>query len=285
MICGTLLFVLVSFGSPSPSVAEEPCSHRNLICESWAEAVADQDQAAFVTTAEAHQEVINAALEDAGNREENCPDCEWSLVPDCLAADPSEAAGCLGAVMSCSQPGEIRYRIYMRKAGGPWNVQGTVCRGPTAAVAPDVADVGAAVRAEVAKYLPDSDPTFQPRAGAIVNLPTIFDAGEPATIKTESFDVLGFSVVVTARARWVWTFDNEVVKEFDQPGGTYPDMSVTHTYDQPGTRQVSVTTLWQGQFTLNGEGPFPVPGPEIAKTSRTIDLRVREAHSELVASD
>jgi hypothetical protein len=50
-----------------------------------------------------------------------------------------------------------------------------------------------------------------------VNLPTIFAAGEPASIQTESFDVLGFTVVVTAKARWEWTFDHGVTEPFDKP--------------------------------------------------------------------
>jgi len=146
-----------------------------------------------------------------------------------------------------------------------------------------VSDVADAVRVEVAKYLPDARPSFQPAAGGIVNLATVFSAGEPADVTTEPFEVLGFAVVVKARARWVWVFEEGVAREFAVPGGRYPDMSVAHTYDRPGVRGVSVTTLWRAEFTLDGAGPFPVPGPELSKTSPPMVVPVREARAELVA--
>jgi hypothetical protein len=130
--------------------------------------------------------------------------------------------------------------------------------------------------------LPDAAPSFQPAAGGLVNLPTIFAAGEPATMTTESFDVLGFAIVVTAQARWEWTFDDGVTQPFDAPGGQYPNDDVAYTYDVAGGRQVSVTTYWDASFTIDGDGPYQVPGPEISKTAGPIAVPVREAKSELV---
>ena len=131
-------------------------------------------------------------------------------------------------------------------------------------------------------YLPDAAPSFQPAQGGVVNLPTIFAAGEPASIQTESFDVLGFTVVVTAKARWEWTFDHGVTKPFDKPGGAYPNDDVAYTYGDAGGRDVSVTTYWDASFTLDGDGPFQVPGAEISKTAGPITVPVRQAKSELV---
>jgi hypothetical protein len=67
------------------------------------------------------------------------------------------------------------------------------------------------------------------------------------------------------------------------PGGAWPDKSVSYTYGQPGTRQVSVTTTWQGQFMVDGLGPFPVNGPAVSQTSAPIAVPVREVRSELVS--
>ena len=131
-------------------------------------------------------------------------------------------------------------------------------------------------------YLPDAHPSFQPRAGGIVNLPTLFAAGESGNLRTAPFDVLGFTVVVTASARWDWTFDRGVSETFTEPGGGYPNQAVSHTYAGPGERQVSVTTIWRAQFTVNGDGPFAVPGPELTKTAGPFTVPVRSAHSELV---
>jgi hypothetical protein len=93
---------------------------------------------------------------------------------------------------------------------------------------------------------------------------------------------LGFSVVVTAKARWEWAFDRGVVEEFTTPGGAYPDMSVTYTYAAPGSRDVTVTTYWRAEFTVNGEGPFQVPGAELSKIAGPIQVPVRESRSELI---
>ncbi|MDQ1641900.1 MAG: hypothetical protein QOJ90_1251 [Actinomycetota bacterium] len=218
----------------------------------------------------------------ATQQSSTCQDCEWSIVPACQQTSPNAAdLTCANAAVSCTTPGELRYRVYLRHSGGPWQIQGSVClaskdRPPT------VADVGAAVRARVVNYLPAAHPSFQPRAGGIVNLATVFSAGESRTFTTPAFDVLGFSVVVTGRAHWTWTFDDGVVREFTTPGGRYPDMSVSYTYRGPGDRQVTVTTFWQADYTVNGDGPFPVPGPELSKTAGPITVPVREARSELV---
>jgi hypothetical protein len=186
-------------------------------------------------------------------------------------------------VSGCANPADIRYRVYMRRGDGPWILQGAVCLGPEDP-RPRVQDVGQAVRERVITLLPDASPSFQPAAGGIVNLPTLFAAGEPRTMTTEPFDVLGFSVVVTADARWEWTFEPGATEAFTEPGGGYPDDSVSHTYLDTGTRRVAVTTYWKARFTVNGEGPFPVPGPEISKTAAPLTVPVREARSELVAN-
>ncbi len=227
--------------------------------------------------AEPGSDVFNAA-----QKHNTCKDCEWSIVPACLVNGPDDSSVmCMGAVSTCTDPAAIRYRVYMRQGDGPWVIQGTVCLGPDERPA-TVADVGQAIRTRVVNYLPDASPSFQPRAGGIVNLPTVFSAGEPQTIRTDPFDVLGFTVVVTAKARWEWTFDTGVVQEFSKPGGAYPDMSVAYTYADPGGRQVTVTTYWRASFTVNGEGPFQVPGAELSKTAGPLAVPVREARSELI---
>ena len=172
-------------------------------------------------------------------------------------------------------------RVYMRIRAGPWQLIETICLGPGERPT-SVADVGEEVREVVVNHLPDAAPSFQPAQGGVVNLPTIFAAGEPASIRTAPFDVLGFSVVVTATARWEWTFDDGVTKPFSEPGGVYPDDSVSWTYGGPGARDVSLTTYWKASFTVDGEGPFAVPGAEISKTAGPLAVPVREARSQLV---
>jgi hypothetical protein len=212
----------------------------------------------------------------------DCEDCQWSVSPACLDAGPSDSGMCAGGTVGCPNPGDLRFRVYVRHGDGPWILVDTVCLGPTDRP-PTVNDVGEVVRERVVNYLPDARPSFQPRAGGIVNLPTIFAAGEEPRLVTDPFDVLGFTVVVTATARWEWTFEPGVTETFTSPGGGYPDRSVSYTYAGPGPRQVSVTTSWRAQFTVNGEGPFAVPGPELTKTAGPFTVAVRSAHSELIS--
>jgi hypothetical protein len=216
----------------------------------------------------------------------SCDGCEWKLVVACMFNGPDNPDDvlCAVAAMSCAARGEdgILYRVYFRP--GPdavWQMLGSRCIGPDDRPIP-IADIQQGVRDQVVNYLPDADPSFQPAAGGIVNLPTIFAAGEDGSFETPTFPVLGLPVKVTATARWVWTFDDGVTKSFTVPGGPYPDDSVSWTYATPGGRSVSVTTYWDGQFTVAGQGPYDVPGPAITKTAGPVAVPVREANSHLV---
>ncbi len=210
----------------------------------------------------------------------DCTDCEWSLAPVCLQNGPGDDAMCLNAASACPPPA-IFFRVYLRHGTGPWQVVDSICLGPGEAPVP-AADVARAVREVVLSYLPDAAPSFQPAQGGLVNLPTIFASGEPSSVTTDPFGVLGFTVVVTATAHWDWQFDHGVEQGFDRPGGTYPNDEVSYTYATPGDRQVSLTTTWDATFTIDGSGAYAVPGPAITKTVGPLAVPVREAHSTLV---
>jgi hypothetical protein len=283
----SLLVVLVVatslIGLWTQSAAASPCGSNQIVCPPDEPTTGgDQENGSVVTTGVQFPGVsADSALGQATAANATCADCEWTIAPACIQNGPTDDALCLGALESCADPSAVRYRVYMRVPPGPWQLIDTVCLGPGERPA-SVADVGERVREVVVNYLPDASPSFQPAQGGVVNLPTIFAAGEPAEIRTEAFDVLGFEVVVTATARWEWTFDDQVTKAFDEPGGLYPDDAVSWTYDASGSRDVSVTTFWKPSFTVNGDGPFAVPGPEISKTAGPLAVPVREARSVLV---
>jgi hypothetical protein len=278
-----LLFAICIFASPGSAWADgDGCAPDDPECSGQPATTGDQGSGSVVT--EGVQFPNTDASSDLGKAvagTKGCKDCQWAVSPACLDSGPSDSGLCAGAMVGCDAPGDLRYRVYLRRGDGPWVLQGTVCLGPGERPT-SVTDVGQAVRERVVNYLPDAHPSFQPKAGGIVNLPTLFAAGEPRTLRTDPFDVLGFSVVVTADARWEWTFDHGQRETFAEPGGGYPDRSVSHTYARPGDRQVSVTTYWRAQFTVNGEGPFTVPGPDLSKTAGPFTVPVRAAHSELV---
>ena len=268
---------LLTFGAYGPAQADG-CSAIDRDC---IETSPDQGEGGVVTQGVQFPGVDhNSPIGHATAQNATCTDCHWTVSPACLANGPENDALCMMAVSSCPDPA-ILMRVYLRHGTGPWQLIDTICLGPGQRPTP-VADVSEIVRERVVNYLPDAAPSFQPAQGGVVNLPTIFAAGEPASIQTESFDVLGFTVVVTAKARWEWTFDNGVTKPFDKPGGAYPNDDVAYTYGDAGGRDVSVTTYWDASFTLDGDGPFQVPGAEISKTAGPITVPVRQAKSELV---
>lgn len=211
-----------------------------------------------------------------------CEGCEWKLLPRCVNQDgPGGDSQCLG-FQSCPQPAN-RFDVFFRETVDQrFREIGSVCIGPGGPVTG--AEMQIAVRDRFIEYLPDANPSYQPPDGAIVNLATIFDSGQPKNIGEKSFDLLGFEVVVTAEATWRWHFDAGVEQEFAEPGGKYPDKSVTYTYTTTGTREVTVDTTWGGQFTVDGFGPFEIAGPPITQTSPPLSVPVREAESELIDS-
>lgn len=281
-LLSSLLLGLALTLSPQTSALAATCELTDLDCQQKPNTSGDQGSGAVVTEAEFPGDGDGGRLGRARAEAADCPECEWTIAPACLEGSPTEESACAGATQTCANPNAIRYRVYMRvDATAPWQLIDTVCLGPGQRP-PTVADVGRMVRERVVNYLPDADPSFQPPEGGLVNLPTIFAAGEPGSIRTEPFDVLGFQVVVTATARWEWTFDRGVTERFSEPGGAYPNDAVSFTYADPGPREVSVTTFWTASFTVDGEGPFAVPGPEISKTAQPVQVPVREARSVLV---
>jgi hypothetical protein len=282
LVTGVIALVLATVSPTWAAAARGACDPGDPLCGGTPTTTPDQPSGSVVTHGVQFPNTDPASpLGQVVSHAKDCKDCQWAVSPACLEAGPNQDALCAGATVGCPNPGDLRFRVYLRRGAGPWILQGTVCLGPTDRPT-TVTDIGAVVRERVVNYLPDAHPSFQPRAGGIVNLPTLFAAGEPPTLRTAAFDVLGFTVVVTATARWQWTFDPGVTETFSVPGGGYPDRSVSHTYAGPGQRQVSVTTSWRAQFTVNGEGPFAVPGPELTKTAGPFAVPVRAAHSELV---
>lgn len=281
-LVAALVLVLCLVTSPRGVAADgDTCLPDDPECSGQPQTTGDQGTGSVVTTGVQFPNTDpDSPLGGAIAANQDCTDCQWAVSPACSDSGPIDGM-CAGAMVGCANPQDLRYRVYMRHGTGPWVLVGTVCLGPGERPT-SVADIGEAVRARVVNYLPDAHPSFQPRAGGIVNLPTLFAAGESSTLRTAPFDVLGFTVVVTASARWEWTFDRGVSEPFTEPGGGYPNQSVSYTYAGPGDRQVSVTTFWKAQFTVDGDGPFAVPGPELTKTAGPVTVPVRSAHSELV---
>jgi hypothetical protein len=208
-----------------------------------------------------------------------CPDCQWALVPVCKRDDVG-GVGCGPAATSCPV-GERRMVVLLaRPPDLSWVVVGSVCVNGAPLTVDDVADRLADV---VIERVPRLEPTYQPPGGTVVNLPTLFASGQPARLDTRRFELVGFAVVLDARASWRWQFGDGGALVTDQPGGPWPDRSVSHTYARPGTVAVQVSSRWQGWFTIDGLGPFLVAGAPVEQTAGPLPLVVHEARAVLVS--
>ena len=220
---------------------------------------------------------------DPGIRREaaTCDGCAWALTPSCWGNDETDQNGCTAVVAACPAPA-LRYDILRRRPGETDFVYvGSTCIQPGSPLT--VAELTPRVRDQFLDLLPPQDPSMQPAAGALVNVPALFAAGQPGSIGRDTFDLAGFAVVLTARARWTWDFGDGSRRTYDRPGGPYPNDDVSHTYLTTADREVVVTTTWDGEFTVDGLGPFPVAGPPVTQVSPPLDVVVRGARSELVS--
>ncbi len=120
---------------------------------------------------------------------------------------------------------------------------------------------------EVRKALPRAKIGFQPRAGAVVNVPTLFWPGVDSPI-TFSLPLLGQKVEVRMTAHFTWAWGDGTSSSTMLAGGPYPNTNVTHTFGLPGVYHVSLDLAWTGSAKL-GNTPIPILGPRIRSTSST----------------
>lgn len=279
VIAVLMLAPIMLLGLTEPAAAIGPCFDR---CSK--EVIADDDRfrgeaVLFVPG--------QGRFAGRGRQGGECPDCEWALVPACAqnkVHDPGRReAMCLGATTVCPEPGQVRFRLYLRR--GPtdqWEMLGEPCLGKDQRPVTS-GQLEQALRQPFEKLVPRQEPGFQPAGGALVHLPTIFYAGQPSAT-SGSMRVLGLDVRIEATPSWTWRFDAGVQHTTTRPGGPYPNKDVTHTYRTVGPREVVLVTEWQGRYELSGEGPYDIPEP-VVQTSPPLVVPVYEARSQLVAGD
>src|SRR3954447_256894 len=214
------------------------------------------------------------------HRVASCQDCLWALSPACRDATPGQTAACLGATINC--PGAaVRLFIWRKVGDADWENVGSACFRPGAPRT--VGEITPRVRDRFIDLLPKQHPTFQPKAGGLVNVPVVFAAGQVARLADPTFDLAGFSVRLNVKASWTWNFDDGTPETFTKPGGAYPNLDVSHTYVTSDDRRVTVTTTWDGTFTVDDLGPFDITGAAVTQVSAPMDVPIHQAKGQLVA--
>lgn len=206
----------------------------------------------------------------------SCDGCVWTLEPACRLGD----AMCVGAARSCPS-GSIRVALWLQRPRDPAPVRvGTFCDDPTVALQPAVLVPG--VRDRFVRLVPQLRPSAQPPGGSLVDLPVVLTSGQPRTLGRHRFVLAGRTVQLEADARWTWDLGDGGRIVTSEPGGPWPNMSVTHAYVRSGRYAIRVTTRWQGRFWVDGVGPFVVTGRPVTQ-QRVVVVRVGTARAVLVA--
>lgn len=209
-----------------------------------------------------------------------CEGCRWALVPVCKQGGQSPG-WCGPAAFACPAD-QRRLEVFLRRPGEPaFGSVGLVCvplSGPET-----VASMARRLHDVVIERVPALAPSYQPAGMTLVGLPTLFASGQPERLDTRSFDLVGFAVVLDARASWAWRFGDGAELVTGQPGGGYPDQSVAHVYPRPGRYAVSVTAVWEGWFTVDGLGPFAVGGDQVTQADGLV-VDVRQARAVLMGA-
>ncbi len=222
-----------------------------------------------------------------------CGDCEWTLLMACLTSlpdDPHVPHSCTGAARSqrCDR-GQALYRLYLTTEAVQNELVMSLCLGPGKRVVP----VGDQAAADVARYLKDVSPPdlilrVQPPGGALADLPAYFMVRPPADLRPQAFGGPQVTETITIRpARYVWHWgDDSPDTRTDDPGGPYPDGTLTHTYLSAGTVHGRLTTEWAATYTITVAGagtfgPYDATGGTIAQ-AQPFALDVNSAHSHLV---
>lgn len=129
--------------------------------------------------------------------------------------------------------------------------------------------------------LPSPQFVMQPGDRGLVNLPHIFYSTTPPP-QPINLTLLGHAVTLTLTAKYEWHVAPDTSLVTDHPGAAYPNQTITHTYTDTGTVEVSLTMTYGGTFTVDGGAPQPIAGT-VTMQSAPVSLQILSAHPELVA--
>jgi hypothetical protein len=114
----------------------------------------------------------------------------------------------------------------------------------------------------------------------LVNADTIVYA-QPAPV-TKTVTILGYRVRIhAAAASYRWRFGDGTSQTTTGPGAPYPDKTITHRYQHPGTVAVSVTVGYHVRYSTDG-GPWEELGEPIYATGPPSTLGIDEAQAVLI---
>ena len=203
-----------------------------------------------------------------------CLGCRWTYRVQC-ASDLHDM--CMQAALSCPAT-TIRYEVWFQKLTSSPAQIGTVCWGN--AKPPTRVSISRELAQRRLEYVPDLKSGVLPSRETVQGLTNYFWTGQPHSYQSPAMTLSGLSVRVSAEPLWRWVWGDGTIQWTRSPGAVSRASSVAHKFTKPGRYRISVTTIWQATFSVEGLGTFPVVGPDIRQTD-AIWLQVHGRHVAL----
>ncbi len=216
---------------------------------------------------------VNASIRNEVIR---CRGCGWKLTAACV---PGPDQYCDAAIRGC--PGLIDHmRVWFKPLGGNWKEVDRICL--TSDEVTTVVDLEKKIADNFARYVPDQAARCWPTQGAVTNLPLICESGQSQVAVSWSIPIAGFNVAITTTPSWTWDFDGSILFS-GQSGGPYPNKAISHTFSKAGSKIITVTTRWSGNFSIDSLELVAIERDLLQRT--TFDVTIGQAMARLRCPD
>ena len=201
-----------------------------------------------------------------------CVGCRWQVTTECRAVGGAgdragDRAGdlvCLAPAHRCSNDQPPR-QVWLARPGQEFAPVGIFC--PSDGTVTPVEDATREVRQGFEHRIPPLSIACEPGRGVVVGIPLHCRSGQASAVVAWSDSIAGFTVHTRAEARWEWTFRQATTAlrpevawthRTREPGRSFPSPGIRQAFTGPGVHSVEVVARWQGEFTVEGLGTFPI---------------------------
>jgi hypothetical protein len=102
------------------------------------------------------------------------------------------------------------------------------------------------------KLVPTAGVAYQPEFEPLVKVPVYFWCDLPELFQSR-VEIIGEIIDVTLRPSYLWSFGDGSTFATTDSGAAYPNGSIQHSYQRPGSYAVTLVTTWNGSFTHNAQ--------------------------------
>jgi len=102
------------------------------------------------------------------------------------------------------------------------------------------------------KLVPTAGVAYQPEFEPLVKVPVYFWCDLPELFQSR-VEIIGEIIDVTLRPSYLWSFGDGSTFATTDNGAAYPNGSIQHSYQRPGSYAVTLVTTWNGSFTHNAQ--------------------------------